>query len=384
MGKKSTPPPPDYAALAKEQGAINEAVAEKQTTTNRPNQYTAWGSTEWFQDPNNPESWTQVQMLNPEDQALLDNSRMLQGEQQNVAWDLINNVGNTLRTPISLEGLPEVQGFDLSKLSQFGDPNKILQGIHDYGNYDFSKLQDLGDVGFGAVQEVQDAMLGRLNPLRAQTRENEIARLKSQGLTENSEAFQRAMSRLGQGDTDAQQQALLGAMGAYGDIFNRKLAARQQGMTEQQLAAEQANYMRSSDIGANSMVQGMLSALRGQQINEQQAIANFTAQQRQQHLAEQQMLRDQPLNDYLRLVAGTTPTSPNMPSFMAGTAYTGADMYGAAKDTYAAQQAAAQAKQAQAAGLTKGLFSLAGSVMGGPIGGALGGMLGGAVSGGKG
>jgi hypothetical protein len=382
MGKKSSPPPPDYAALAKEQGTINEQTAEKQTTTNRPDQFTPWGSTQWFQDPNNPENWYQTQTLNEDDQRLLDNSRMLQGEQQSVAGDLINNVGNTLRTPISLEGLPQIEGFDLSKLGEYGDPNKIMQGISDYGSFDFSKLQDLGDPGFGAVQEVQNAMMGRLDPYRQQTRESEIQRLKNQGLTENSEAFQRAMGRLGQGDTDAQQQALLGAMGAYGDIFNRKLQARQQGMTEQQAGLEQSNYKRASDISNNAAIQSMLSALRGQQVNEQQARSNFTAQQRQQSLAEQQMLRDQPLNDYLRLVSGTTPTAPNMPSFMGGTAYTGADMYGAAKDSFAAQQAAAQAKQAASSGLTKGLFGLAGGVMGGPIGSMLASKVGGMIGGG--
>lgn len=381
MGKKSAPPPPDYAAIAQQQAAENKRVADEQTQINRPNQYTPWGSTEWTKDAAG--NWTQTQSLNEADQALLDQSRYLEGQQQQIGGDLLSNVANTLRTPISLEGLPEIQGFDLSKLTQFGDPNQINQGVGDWGKLDFSGVPQLADSGFGAVQEVQDAMMGRLAPARADARNQELQRLKNQGLSEDSAAFQRALTRLDQGDTDANQQALLAASSAYGDIFNRSLAARQQGVGEQQALADFANSLRGQQVGEKSQIQGMLAALRGQQVNEQQAMANFTGQQRQQSLAEQQMLRDQPLNDYLRLIAGTTPTSPNMPSFMAGTAYTGADISGAADKGYAAQMADYNAKQAANAGLTKGLFSLAGSVMGGPIGSALGGALASKLGGGK-
>lgn len=381
MGKKSAPPPPpDYAAIASQQADINKKTANEQTVTNRPDQNTPWGQTQWSQGPDG--SWTQNVSLNPEDQTLLDNSRYLQGTQQGVASDLMGNIDDTLKTPVSLDGLPQIQGFDLSKLPQFGDPNQIRQGAGDQGQLDLSQLPQLQDAGFGSVQEVSDAMMGRMAPQRAQARESEIQRLKNQGLTEGSEAFQRAMTRLDQGDTDAQQQSLLAGTKAYGDIFGRELAARQQGLGEQQSVADLRNQNRNTTVNENSQIQAMLSALRGQQVNEQQAVSNFTGQQRQQSLSEQKMVRDAPLDDYLRLVAGTTPSSPNMPSFMGGTAYQGADMAGAADKTYAAQVAAAQASAAKSSGLTSGLFGLAGSVMGGPIGGMIGKSIGGAIGGG--
>lgn len=361
MGKKSSPPPPpDYAQLALQQAQIDQATAGEQTSVNRPQQYTPYGQSEWFQ--NDLGDWAQVIGLNPADQQLLDNSRVLQGTQQGVAYDLMGNIGDTLRTPISLEGLPEIQGYDLSKLIGFADPNDI-------SSLDFSKLPELGDAGFGGVQEVQDAMMGRLAPLRAQSRDSEIQRLKNQGLSEDSAAFQRALTRLDQGDTDAQQQALLKSMDAYNDIYGRQLAGRASGLTEQQ-----------ADINNQRTIQGMIAALRGQQFGEQGAMSDLTGRMRQQALTEGQMVRDAPLNDYLRLVAGTSPGPLQMPSFMGGTPYSGPNMLGAADRTYQAQVGNTNASNAQGAGLTQGLFTIAGGILGGPMGAALGSGLGTAIA----
>lgn len=381
MGKKSSPPPPpDYTQLALQQAALSKESTDDQTVANRPNQYTPYGQTEWFQGDDG--SWIQSVALNPEDQALLDNSRILQGGQQEVAYDLMGNVGNTLRTPLSLEGLPEIEGFDQSQLINFANPNDITQGAGAAGSIDLSQLPELGDAGFGAVQEVTDAMMGRLAPARSQARESEVARLKNQGLSESSEAFRRAMTRLDQGDTDAQQQALLKGMDAYGDIYNRQLAGRQQGLTEQGTVAQLSNQNRANQIDTNARTQAMIAALRGQQVGEQQARANFTGTQRQQALAEQQMIRDQPLNDYLKLVAGTSPGQVQMPSFMQSGAYQAPDLLGAGNMQYQAGLGATNAKNAQQAGLTSGLLTVAGGIFGGPMGAAAGAALGGMGQGG--
>lgn len=244
-------------------------------------------------------------------------------------------------------------------------------------------------------------MMGRMAPQRAQLRESELQRLKNQGLTENSEAFQRAMTRLDQGDTDANQQALLGATSAYGDIFNRSLAARGQGFGERQAIASARDRQRgqqlgeqgavagldsanrAEDISTNAQIQSMLAALRGQQFSEQGAMAQLSGQQRQQGIAEQETLRQSPVNDFMKLVKGINPTMPTMPGFMAGTGYSAANMAGAADKTYGAQMDAFNAKQAANAGLMKGLFALGGAALGGPMGAQAGSALGGMFGGGK-
>jgi hypothetical protein len=306
MGKKSkAPPPPDYAALATQQAALNKTAANEQTVANRPNQNTAFGSTQWSQGPDG--QWTENQTLNPADQALLDQQRQFQGQQQGIASGLLGKAGETLGQPLDTSGLPEMKDMDLSGMNTL-------------------------DPGFGAVQEVQDAMMGRLAPLRQQSRDAEIQRLKSQGISEDSEAFQRAVKRLDEGDTDAQQQALLGATSAYGDIFNRGLSGNDQTLRSQQMQA----------------------ALRGTQ--------------RQQGLAERETARQSPLNDFMKLTQGINPTNPTMPSFMAGTGYNAADMSGAAQNQFQAAMDQYNASQAKKGGMMSGLMGLGGAILGGPVG----------------
>jgi len=352
MGKKSkAPPPPDYAALATQQAALNKTAANEQTVANRPNQNTAFGSTSWEQGPDG--QWTQNQTLNPQDQALLDQQRQFQGQQQGIASDLLGKAGGTLGQPLDTSGLPDLKGYDLSQMPE-------LQGM------DLSGMNKL-DPGFGAVEEVQKAMMGRMAPARQQARDQEIQRLKNQGIPEDSDAFQRAVQRIDQGDTDAQQQALLGATSAYGDIFNRGLQGNDQTLRSQQMQAA----LRGSN--------------RAQLFGEQGSAAQLAGQQRQQGLSEREQARQSPLNDFMKLTQGINPTAPQMPSFMSGTGYTAADMYGAGKDTYQGQLDQYNANQARKGGMMGGLGTLAGGAagafFGGPAGAMLGAKLGGAAGG---
>ena len=111
-------------------------------------------------------------------------------------------------------------------------------------------------------------------------------------------------------------------------------------------------------------------------------MAQLSGQQRQQGIAEQETLRQSPVNDFMKLVKGINPTMPTMPGFMAGTGYSAANMAGAADKTYSQQMDAFNAKQAKNAGLMKGLFALGGAALGGPAGAGMGATIGGALGGG--
>ena len=198
--------------------------------------------------------------------------------------------------------------------------------------------QNIMDPGFGAVQGVQDAIMARLRPDREQAREGELQRLRNQGLGENTEAYRRSMTRMDRGDTDASQQALLAATGAYGDIFNRGSTNNKQINANNSLANANLNAGFYRDLGAG----------------------NFNAAIRQQGIAEAEMTRQSPLNDLMRL-RGQNVINPSLPSFAqagntAGTDYTGAARagYGGSLDVYNAQQGAANSQ-------TQGLFGLAGA-----------------------
>ena len=191
-------------------------------------------------------------------------------------------------------------------------------------------------------------------------------RLKNQGIPENSEAFQRALTRLDQGDTDANQQALLGATSAYGDIFNRGLS-KAQGLDSQRGAA----------VNERGLSSQFNNTMRGQQFDEQGRAAQLSGLLRQQNIAEQQQVRQSPLDDFMKLTQGINPSMPTMPNFMSGTGYQAEDQMGAAKDQYSAAMDAYNAQQARSGGIMSGLFGLAGSALGGPLGGILGKKLGG-------
>jgi hypothetical protein len=150
---------------------------------------------------------------------------------------------------------------------------------------------------------------------------------------------------------------------------------------EQGAAAALANQNRGQQFGENQAVADFNQRVRGQQFNEQGQQAQLAGMLRQQSLAEQDKIRQSPMNDFLRLTQGINPTMPQMPSFMAGTGYSAADMAGAGQQQYQAQMNAFNANQARNAGVTSGLFGLAGSALGGPLGGKAGSFIGGLLGG---
>lgn len=357
MGSKSSDPPPapDYESLAKLEAGQQKQLLDIQTSNNRPTQLTPWGSASWTNTPTVDQTgydkaladwtaantqgtwvppvttttpgewgregteavtttipgywtgatsdgterpsledftttdWTQRITLDPAEQRQLDSQRNIQSNFDNIATGLLGDVYNSMAKPLNLEGLDEL------------------------------------DPSFGAVQEVQDAMMSRLAPQRAQMREAELQRLRNQGLSDNTEAYQRALKRMDEGDTDAQMQSLLGATQAYGDIFNR------------------------------------------------------TAQARQQGLSERDLLRQSPMLDLLRL-QGKPVANPAMPNFVQAGMANAPNLLGAAQQTYNTNLANYNAEQAQGDSMLSGLFGLGGTILGSPagsLGGAIGGKLGG-------
>lgn len=331
MGWKSkpapAPPPPDYAALAREQAKLQNEATDKQTLANRADQYTPEGSLTWSQDPATGR-WTQTTKYSADVEAARQAQMATQAKLSQAAQGMTDRAMSATENPFSYEGMTEIGGYDPSKVQGWGQvPGQGIadwanidmsglteygqvpgQGLTDfaqtntdgmtgygsydpsqlgqYGSIDFSKLGNLPDAGFGAVEGIRDAMMSRLQPSLTQGRDREIQRLKAQGITEGTPAWQAAMQSLNQRDVDANQQALLGGAQEYGNIWNRSMQGRQQGVNEQLAAAQYAN------------------ALRNQQFGEQGTMANFADRQRQQQLAErmgltgeQNQLRQQQLQE---------------------------------------------------------------------------------------
>jgi len=191
MGKQaSAPPPPDYAAAAKETAAGNLDVARQTTAANRVNQYTPYGSLEYQmsgQDPYGNPMWKATQSLAPDQQKLLDIQNQLSIGTGQLGQKGLGYVENMIDQP-----------FDTSKLVS---------------------------TGFNPSQSYQDAYMQRLQPQIAQGREALDVKLANSGIPVGSEAYNRAMMAQSQRENDL-------LLGATTQGFGVGQQARQQGFNE--------------------------------------------------------------------------------------------------------------------------------------------------------
>jgi hypothetical protein len=184
--------------------------------------------------------------------------------------------------------------------------------------------------GFGAVPEIQNAWMSRLQPQMDQARQGEMARLKAQGITEDSGAWARSMDTLNRNDVDARNQALLAGANENNNIFNRGL--------------QQNNQV----FGQNSAAQQLAMALRGQQFGERQWEEN---------------------NPYQQMMwLNSMKENPQFAGTGTGTNYSGAGM-----QDYIAQLGNYNAKTASGNGMISGLAQLFAPKGGGAGGGSTGG-----------
>ena len=295
----SPPAPPDYADLARQTAASNAAATQTQTVANRPNQTDAQGNTSnWTQDPATGQ-WTQKTQLSGANQTLLDQQNALQGT---LTGQATSNLSNPL---------------DTSSLQTVNDPNNMGAGL-------FSMDPT------GNSQATQDATYKLLQPQRQQEREAEIQRMRNQGLTEDSAAFQRGMERLDTGDTNAQLKSLLAGQSEYGAAFGRGQSQNQQ------------------NFGQRTQANTLAQALRGSQ------------------LSEMLTKRGQPLSDLTKL-QGSGP-KPQFGQFMGAGNPGGTDFLGAGTNTYNAQMGGFNADAAGRANTIGGLGGLLGGLLGAPQG----------------
>jgi len=349
MGKKSSPPPPpDYTATAEKTAASQKAAADAQTLANRPNQVNAAGDTS---------TWT----TGPDGRPVQTTALGAQGQaQQGVQNTLANNAGqqaiDALGKPLDFSGATKIGDYDMGAL-QGVDAEKLRSGA---GQFNMDPT--------GNSQAIQDATYGLLAPQRKMASDSEIQRLKSQGLTEDSAAFQRAMLRQNQADTDAQLKSLLAGQQEYGNQFQRGLAANNQ------------------NFGQQTQAEQFAAGLRGQQFGEQTSQIGLQGTKRQQDIQEMLTQRQVPMNELqqtLQMQQGQQ--NPQFGSFMGATNEGYTDYSGAAKQQYDAEVAQANAKAKAKGGMMSGLGTLAGGAagffFGGPAGAALGAKLGGAAGG---
>lgn len=314
MGKSSPSPPsaPDPVATANAQSASNAQTARLQAELNRVDQYTPYGSIVYSQVPNTTTGagtggtgsgvgvtvgsggetdsggngvdesgysyrpgenrWRADITLSPEQQRILDLQNQARTQYGEIGNRSLERVGGIMDTPIDFSGLPQIN-----------------DGVTDRSR-------------------VEDALFARLNPQLDAQRNALDTRLRNQGLTPGSEAWEKSF--------------------------------REYGMTE--------NDARLATIGA-----------AGQ---EQQRLFNMSSQDRARALQEYLAQRQIPLNEAAALVQGAQVQYPQF----AGVPQSGVqptDVAGITQNAYQNQMAAYNAQMQQQSGLFGGVAQLGGALL---------------------
>lgn len=289
MGK-SAPKPPDYAAAAEQTAAGNLEMLEMQTRANRPTQNTPWGTVSWEEQEGTAGTW------NPE-------TRRMEGGTEG-GW-----VQNVTLSPQQQQALDDQFGVTAGRsglaMDMFGRVEDEFGGLMDWEQ--FGPQEEGLERGQYYSDQAGDALYNRatsrLDPKWEQATEQKESALRNQGLRPGDEAYDNAMRTLEETKTDAYNQAQWQATAGAGAEGGR---------------------MQGMDRGA----------------------AAFNQTLRQQQIAEVMQQRGFSLNEINAILTGQQIGMPGMPGFTNAGVVEGADMTGAARDTYSANMDAFSADQA--------------------------------------
>ena len=323
MGKgSSAPAAPDPYKTASAQTGTNVATTIANQHLGNVNQVTPYGSLTYDQtgtynytDPTSGKTYdlptyTATQSLSPHQQQLMGINNQTQTNLANLGRNQSANIMSTLSNPMSGDMLP--LGSDTSVLSTpeytqasggpdltsnlnvgslqrgMGNAGSINGGIADAGNVQTGvqglnsisgNLGQSGDISgsYGSSgditrsygtdfeqgrNEVQDALMSRLNPSLERDKRHLEARLASQGIAIGSEAYANAMGDHDRKATDARMQAILAGgqeqsrlAGLEANRAQFENSAQQQGFNQLDRRNSVANAAQGQQFG-----QGLQSA----------------------------------------------------------------------------------------------------------------------------
>ncbi len=407
MGKKDAPPPPDYAAAAKAQGDANLQAGSQTAAFNRPNQVDPNGSQSWTMregaDPKNPQpgDWIVTNKLNDTQQALKDKNDAISGQYADLAKSSLTSIGHDIGTKFDPSTLKtQTSGINYDGLRDFTNSPELAQ--HEKApqvEQNRAELNTNGLKDFGSVaptteasrQRITDALYQRqtamLDPQTQHQNSDLTSRLASQGITEGSDAYKRAV------DTQAQQQANAYA-GARNDailaggaedsrITNSNLnVANFDNSTRGQQFDERGKVVTNQNANTDAIFgQGLASAgfnnnandvsfnqgmskmsadngVRAAQLGEKQTIAGFNNTLHQNELSEAVQQRQMGLNEANALRTGNQLGTSQFQAYGGAGPIGAAPVYQATQDGYNAQVAATNAANANNASMWGGLVKL--------------------------
>jgi hypothetical protein len=338
MGKPDAPTPPNPYTTAGLATGTNVATAIANANLSNVNQVTPTGSLTYSTDSNytftdpvsgatyNIPRFTATQTLSPQEQALQSQTQAAQYNLAGMANQQSASIANLLSTPFdpttgapsggSAATIGNVPGaattFDPGQgvqsalnLSGAANPNNIVSS---YGPQNLDAY----------TQQVQQALMGQINPQLDIQKANLQQQLADQGIRYGSQAYNNAMLPFGQQQNQAWMGAITGATGQAKTLMD--IAAQQAGFAN---AAQQQAYQQSLGQGvfANQAIgqqfqQNQAQATFGnaglaQQVAQAQSAFNAAQAARNQNLQEQYAQRNQPINEISALLGQSQVTQPS-------------------------------------------------------------------------
>lgn len=415
MGKTvSTPPVPDYTALAKEQGAQNLVAAQQGSRLSNPNMYTPFGTqTITYSDPtfdearynadlakfNQGNSVNRADFMRTDvgtgggesdafggggggtyfDQAAYDQARKSAGTAPN-RQDYMTGGG----TPTVTQTLtPEAQAtIDAQmrvqrRLAALGEgamgnventlstpftptSTQINKEFADYGRAmnEVPLTTQIDTSNFSAMPlnagtTAQDLIMRRLAPTIEAGDVSFRQMLANQGLAPGTAAYDAAFRNREMGKNDLLSQAALQGI-------NLDMAARQQQLGE---ALGIGGFQNQAQLNRA----GLYNQALGQDFSQGLQRAQFGNQAQQQQLAQDLALRSQPLNELASIMSGSQVQLPQFTGYTPAQVAPPPTMAGA-QAGYQAQLGAANAQNAANAQTMQGLFQLGGAALMAPTG----------------
>ena len=294
MGKPHAPPTPDFASIAKQQGAANQATAITEFGLNNANQITPWGSKTTTQNAgsttDNP-SFTINTTLNPADQANLDSQRALESGLLALGPTALGTAANTLGSRLETGNLPPMSYQVDAGGTKNLDYGQLPGGVYDVGNTDAIR-QRMEDAAWGkyisrAAPIMRPADGGSQHAARQHGRGHDELRcgIGSAWRCRRAKAIRRGRRSSTASCRAATRRSRSRGCGSPGRICGTRTRGQDAGLFAGQTAAN--NPTNQQDV-QNAF-----------------ANANLTNATRAQAINEQAQLRQMPLNELMAMLSGT-------------------------------------------------------------------------------
>lgn len=458
MGKKA-PKSPDPKETAAAQTSTNIGTAIANGYLGNVNQVTPDGSLTYAQSGTNKwtdpmsgavydlPTWTATQTLSPAQQAIKTESDAAELNLGKLANTQSGRLNSILADPMSLSGAPAAgksSSLVAPSYSQFGAGPQLQTSVGNTGSIQnqiagagniqtavgnsgniSNSIASGGDITksygteYGAnVQQVQDALMSRMQPGLDQNRSSLEQKLANQGLQPGSAAYDRALDTATRQENDArygailnagQEQSRIAGLAQQQAAFQNSAQAQQYSQNandaqfgnsaQQQQYAQNANNMQmgnaaqqqqfgqnQSQLQANNSAQqqsytqaanntqlansanqqmyqnqntatGANNALQDQNFNVQQAKIDAQNKERANYLNEQYALRNQNVNEVLGVASGSQVSSPTFVPTQ-GQSIPTVDYAGLVQQNYQNQMGGYNASQANTGAILGGLASM--------------------------